>query len=32
MEESDRLHPSVKTSVTSDEEPKSEEEFVGEID
>ena len=32
VEEGDRLHPTVETSVTSDEKPKSEEEFVGEID
>ena len=32
VEEGDRLHPSVKTSVTSNEKPTREEEFVGEID
>ena len=32
VEEGDSLHPSVEPSVTSHEKPKSEEEFVGEID
>ena len=32
VEEGDSLHGSVKTSVTSNEKPQSEEEFVREID
>ena len=31
VEQCDSLHPSMKTSVTSNEKPGSEEEFVGEI-